>query len=284
MKLLFPFIIFLVGVLPVAAQQEGGIGLLRAYIHVDSSVQGTDQRDFFTETEALVRELKAEEKGKKIDERLLAKVFFLPRKDFLKTYQPDAGASDLMDKGEYNCLSATIFYAAILEELHIPYSIVETNYHVFLLVKGKRKAFLFETTDAINGFVHSPQLISLQLQYYQNQNLVNEETLSSFGSQQDYLGLQSQVYHEINSSQLLGLVYYNKSVEAYNQKAFESALNYLWHSWERHPSPRLSEVASIMLNAWLQEEGIIPGKTDYYMEKFNATFVETGIRLTGKSR
>jgi hypothetical protein len=70
----------------------------------------------------------------KNEELFLSHVFTKTHQRFLKRYTEPSSFNDLLKDGNYNCLTGTALYALILEHLHFRYQVIETNYHIFLLV------------------------------------------------------------------------------------------------------------------------------------------------------
>src|SRR5882672_8837405 len=68
----------------------------------------------------------------------LKTVFHQTEKTFLKTYVPYSEFSEVFNTGNYDCLTATSLFAHLLDQLNFTYRIVETNYHIFLLVKTSK--------------------------------------------------------------------------------------------------------------------------------------------------
>ena len=113
-------------------------------------------------------------KRSKSDIHLLRKVFVETHKKFLKNYSQYADMNEIFSSGNYDCLTATSMYSIVLDRLDFDYSIIETNYHIFIVVNTSRGEVLLETTDPLNGFVTDSKMIDQRIGNYK------QNTVASF--------------------------------------------------------------------------------------------------------
>lgn len=170
-------------------------------------------------------------------------VFNKTHAKFLKHYEEYASFVELLSGGRYNCLTGTALYALLLDNLGYRFSIVETNYHIFLLVNTKDGQVLFEATDPQNGFVRDADRIKERISKYR-QNL---EAQADAGK--TYYRYQVNLFRQVTMEQLAGLLYYNQSVKAYNERNLTLSVNWLSLSAPYYKSSRVDEFSSILLMA-----------------------------------
>ena len=72
----------------------------------------------------------------KSDETFLRYAFRESHKTFFHSYKAYSQFPEIFDSGNYDCLSATSFFSVVLDAFGFEYKIIETNYHIFLVVKG----------------------------------------------------------------------------------------------------------------------------------------------------
>lgn len=145
--------------------------------------------------------------------------FYYIHKKLLKDYKEYASLDQTLQNGAYDCVTATAMYALFFSELDIPYSVVETNYHIYILVfPGTDHEVLLETTDPIYGFVSNKTEVAERKEVYLKGN---EEVRTN------QVDLKWDVEHNLKDSELIGLLIFNQSVKQYNlgnkQKALELA-------------------------------------------------------------
>jgi len=162
---------------------------------------------------------------------------------FFDTYKPYTQFSELVEEGNYDCLSATSFLSVVLEAFKYQYKVIETNYHIFLFVQTEAGPVLLETTDRYNGIVTDPVQIEQRVSMYKN----NELFITPTQSKKDHYQFQLNLYQEVQPYQLPGLLYYNQAVIAYNNNNLIECVARLNQARTIYESPRTSEFAIILV-------------------------------------
>lgn len=193
---------------------------------VDSNKYNQYLTDFRTHLDKL---------GRKVDNihprMVLERVFYYSHRKKLSWYHNDVLFSDLFESGKYDCLTGTAFYAAILDQLSIPYNIYEFNYHVFLMAYLDGEKVLIEPTDAINGFITDEKEIARQIEKFKAEDgmTLNIDAVNNIISLEDLAGLQ----------------YYNMGIDLYNQGKFDKAFTNIQKANFLYPSKRIKEMHRI---------------------------------------
>lgn len=180
------------------------------------------------------------------DQLFLGHVFTKTHQRFLKQFKPYARFDQLLTNGDYNCLTGTALYALVLDHLGFEYAIVETNYHIFLLVESENGKVLFETTDQLRGFVTGSAEIEKRIETYRQDNPAAAD------KGKIYYAFNASVYNSIGLENLLGLMHYNLAVEAFNNHNLVAAVDYLEQAAARYESPRMDEFANIIMLSVLE--------------------------------
>jgi len=167
-------------------------------------------------------------------------LFAKTHRQFLRTYVEQADFGDLTER-KYNCLSGTALYALLLDHFHVPFRVMETNYHIFVLATTAEGTVLFEATDPLNGFVDNGDAIRTRIEQYR------ENTPRSNLSSKTYYKYEANLYNEVNLDQLLGLMHYNLSIAAFNGHQLPAAVQHLGKALDLYASPRIEEFSRIMI-------------------------------------
>lgn len=167
-------------------------------------------------------------------------LFDKTRQRFLRNYTDYATFSETLNTGTYNCLTGTALYAVLLEQFEIPYQIIETNYHIFLVAETDNGRVLLEATDAENGFVTGESNIEARIKEYR------QGIPSKSDRTKTYYQYDANLYKNVTIEELTGLLYYNRAIVAYNQHDIQGSIENLSKSVERYQSARTSEFASIL--------------------------------------
>jgi len=183
------------------------------------------------------------------DYALLKTVFKKTQQKFLKHYNQYTDFDEIFTSGKYDCLTATSLFSVVLSDLHFQYRIIETNYHIFLMVETTKGEVLLETTDRYNGFVTSAVEIEKRLGSYK-QNIIASASIDS--SNKIYYAYHFSLYQDVAPNQLAGLLLYNKAVKSFNEKELMKAADFLAQSKAIYESPRVAELAVIIVEATLE--------------------------------
>lgn len=168
-------------------------------------------------------------------------LFSKTHQQYLKGYEEYAPISDLFHSGAYNCLTGTIIYAVLLDHFQVPYQVIETNYHIFILAETRQGKILIEATDPINGFVTNQQEIESRIKAYK------ENLTPISNSKMHYYQFSFALFRSVSLKELQGLLYYNKAVDAFNHQDLEESAQSLKKAHAFYSSPRIDEFSQILL-------------------------------------
>jgi hypothetical protein len=227
--------LFLIQGNSVLGQNSASLQYFNVYSHNASS---SDFEEFLLTLES--------KKSKKNDREFLRYLFTKTHKRFLKKYESNADFRHLTENGSYNCLTGTALYALVLNHTGYEFSIIETNYHIFLIVKSSSGNVLFEATDPEKGFLTDRiQIANRIAKYKENKTGVVE-------SGANYYHYSFRLFNEVNLDQMQGLLFYNEAIEAFNVRDLPTAINYLDKAIALYNSPRIQEFSRIVLLTVMQ--------------------------------
>ena len=195
----------------------------------------------------------------------LHRIFWTTQKRFLKTYTPYEPFGELFESGKYDCLTATSLYSILLSEFGFDYSIVETNYHIFIVVNTLQGEVLLETTDRYHGFVQDKAEIEKRIGTYRQNRIASSNVKSNY-----YL-YSFDLYKKINPSQVIGLLHFNQAVKAFNKQQWLASAEQLDIARRTYDSQRTKELANLLIQSIPAEEtelrkNIIQRFKDYWMQ------------------
>ncbi len=174
----------------------------------------------------------------KSQEDFVAYVFYTTHRKLLKTYDEYPSLQETLTEGRYDCLTAVAVYALLFDELNIDYTLVETNYHTFILVNpGSEREILLETTDAHGGFVVGREAIAERIDQYRTDNN------KLLPNQVDW---QMSIFKELSLSELIGLLYYNQSIRHLNKGNYTEAAMLAGQATRYYRGERLNKLLNYM--------------------------------------
>jgi len=190
----------------------------------------------------------AKRKGQKDDRQFLKYVFSKTHQRYLRTYSNYAAFNAINERGVYNCLTGTALYALLLKDLGYDFKIIETNYHIFLVVNTDAGKILFEATDPVKGFIADQQAVEKRIARYKSDQFVKDE------ADKNYYLYSFKLFNEVSLDQMLGLLYYNEAIQAFNDHQLQDAVVDLDNATALYSSPRITEFSKIILLSVMQSK------------------------------
>lgn len=243
--------------------QEEGYGVIHALSGSPVSSKNSSLLTTpFPELAKLTTRLAHKQDRFKSDKDFLSYLFTQTHQRLLKNYSDNSSYEELITKGDYNCLTGTTAYALLLEHFGFTYSIIETNYHIFLMVSTESGSVLLETTDPLHGFTDRDEDIQKRIAAYKENKLVT--------SRQDQYYFSFSLYREVTLRELEGLLYYNASVRAFNANKFDEAITALSKTYSKYYSARVDEFSKVLLLSVANNEKLELSKKASYVKQLQA--------------
>lgn len=213
------------------------------------------------------------------DYDFLKTVFAKTQQKFLKHFSPYSDLHEVFSVGKYDCLTATGLFSIVLSDLNFQYHIIETNYHIFLVIPTSKGDVLIETTDRFNGFVSDKREIEKRLGAYKQNTISPGLTASN----KLYHMYHFSLYQDVDPHQLAGLLYYNQAVKAFNKREFINAANLLDKAKAIYESPRVAELAIILVEVAL-ESNLSDSTKLMLLERYKTYWEQRGRLMAANSR
>lgn len=194
--------------------------------------------------ETFVRKMQKRKEKTTTEKAFLEYLFYSVHRKYLKEYKPYYSFYSLLERGTYNCLSATALYAVLMDKLGISYQIYETDYHIFLLVKtAEGEQVLFESTDPLYGFISDREEIDQRIQEIRDDAQPQAEMQLP---DRPYFNFDLQLFRPVSLKQLAGLQYYNQAAYLYNTQRVGQAAKMLSKGRLLYQAERFDEFASLL--------------------------------------
>lgn len=236
MKATLLLMVFSVASLRVVAQQE--LDLLAS---TTPSGLSTEQ------TRSFLGYLDTYQRSPGSDKKVLHRLFHGIHARYLKSYVPYSTFDEIFTTGKYDCLTATALFQLALQRLGFHQEVIETNYHIYVLVHLGGSDIMLETTDRFGGFITDKDLIARRAASY-----INMEPDSKPGN--TVFAYSFQISKSISAQQVAGLLYFNRAVSAFNHQAFEACEKLLEHAAQLYPSSRCEQLKKLLF--LVRDEGI----------------------------
>jgi len=177
------------------------------------------------------------------------------QKTFLKQYTLEADFTDMFLSGNYNCLTATILYALLLDDLSIKYTVKFAPGHVYLVVKGNELQYIFETTDPFGGFIE----LNRNVQNTVSQGMRVAQYILSENQKKQTSTLIENYFNRLNKYDIKGLIgyqYVNVVVQRMNKNDLINAFYYAEKAKIFTPLDDLTNLSNLLLASSVQQASI----------------------------
>lgn len=222
-------------------QQETLISqeMFSLFLGVNTQISAEELEAHMHDIEAFTRKLAKRQSRYRSEKQFLEYAFYKIHNRYMKRYSEHTDLYDLLDKGEYDCITGTAFYGLILDALDIRYTIKELPYHVYLLVQlqDEEGTVLLESTDARAGFVEDPERIHEMMALYA-QDIQSDKA--------DHYRYNFEINSEIDLKQLAALNYYNEAIVYYNAHNLSQATHYLNYAAQLYPARRMQTLRMLI--------------------------------------
>ena len=219
------------------AGQENPYLLFRA-VHAEKSL--SDEKWI-----QLVAELDKKFNKKGTHLNVLRAIFEKSHKELFKTYQQHSTFNDMMEEGKYDCVSASAALALLLDRYEFVYKVVETDYHVFIVVNHEENDILLESTLPIGGMITAPTEVATYLEGYKTDDSIQLKSLNQRLGAPKVDFSDNSIFRKVNLTQLAGLQYYNDAISHFNEQSFDKASVQLNKALKLYNSERIEGLKAL---------------------------------------
>lgn len=202
----------------------------------------------YSELDNFIGELREKRTSSDID--FVNQIFKKAHRKYFRVYKPYVKFSETLADGFYDCLTASSLLVGILQEFDFNVRIIETNYHIFLMVTTETGEILIESTDRYEGVITEAAQIQKKISQYK-ENLPQQAVADSG---KEYFDFTMKLYQTVSPQQLPGLLYFNQAVVAYNQRNLKECVSLLEASNHYYESQRTIEFTSILVNTIIESQ------------------------------
>lgn len=180
-------------------------------------------------------------------EQFLDYLFYKTHQLVLKKYSRHSDFSEMISSGNYDCVSASMVYSLLLNHFEIDHSIIETDYHVFLVARVNSRDYVLESTDPLNGFIKDENAVITHIAQFRPAPLASAIQNTTEIGAEDYSPKEvNTIYKEITIQQLTGLQYYNHGIYAINNSDLATARVQILKALSLYPSERIRSVLALV--------------------------------------
>ena len=214
------------------ADQTNAFNLLQA-IHAE------DEEGILDRYEKLIEKLDKKSSKKAHVKWFLEELFYKSHQYILKDYRKHSTFNEMLANGSYDCVSGSALLGLLLERYGFDFEVIETDYHVFVLVHDGENTYVMESTEAREGFMTDPKVVAAYIAAFKPTNLRPGNFKSLAGQKEELIGGENTIYRSISLKELAGLQYYNDAVHHFNENEMELVQRQLIKAAKIYPSERV---------------------------------------------
>lgn len=187
----------------------------------------------------LINELDLKASNKKSDIKFVRQIFEKTHQKLLKRYVQNSTFNSMLKDGKFDCVSGSAALSLLLDHYEYTFDIIETDFHVFIIVHLGGQKLILESTAPIGGMMTLPSDIKNYLATFGPKNNSLKGTLNqdSTGFETDFSN--TSTFRKVNLKQLAGLQYYNDALVHFNSQGFSEAIDQLSKAYSLYPSDRI---------------------------------------------
>ncbi len=198
--------------------------------------ESSESEDAWTD---LVAELDQKAAKSKVDLNLLRQIFQKSSQRLFKKYEQHSTFNAMLSEGRFDCVSGSAALGMLLERYGFSYDIVETDYHVFIVVDLDGKEIVLESTLPVGGMITTASKVEKYLDAYKPSEFVSAKAVGQRLAGPDIDYSDNSIFRKVSLTQLAGLQYYNDAIVHFNAQAFGPAVEQLSKAYLLYPSDRI---------------------------------------------
>jgi hypothetical protein len=260
-----------------ALSKSGAFNPLLFLYCLDSTTTGASAAQFEQKLNTFFDEKLNAAAGKN-NEKAIKAIFREIHDNLLSKYTTESRFERLLDKGEYNCVTASALYALAFERYHIPYQLRSTTSHVYVIANPGPDQLIIESTDPIGGaFKYSDAYKKSYIDLQLKQKMISKEEYNQATTEELF---QKYFYTSdtINLKQLIGYHYYNDGLSLLSNEQYEPAVNQLKKAYYLNGNKQVTHVLYVALAGKIANSFDITNTHDLeYYFMFNKLGKETNL-------
>ena len=215
---------------------------LNLFLAIDSSMT----EELAIKYNALYRTMISELLVKKIDSKKIIKrvrkSFTMLHNKYLEKYNEIEFLPTLFQKGTYNCVTSSILYSMVFEELKIPYKVQATRNHVYLIANPGPQSIVVETT---NPKMDKPE----NNNYYKKEYVSHLRSIKLVSDLEFKTKSVDEIFEEkmnkvwpAKFDNLAGFQYYNLGLVKFSSKEVEKSYELFQKAYFFYPEKQVQQV------------------------------------------
>lgn len=218
------------------------------FLAIDNKIDIKDAEIYYNVFQNNVTKINTEKFNKKKINKKIQLAYTKTHASFLKKYSDVKYFPEIFITGNYNCVSASMIYALVFNELDIQYKVMASPSHVYLVANPGPKSIVIETTNPnFASNIFSGEYKQAYANYLKQSKLISEDEYKNKSTEEIF----EENFNKVEESTFLnlpGFQYYNMAVEAINKMEYKEGLINAQKAYLFYPS---QQTESLLYNCLL---------------------------------
>lgn len=215
--------------------QPGSDCFFDLFLSFDPEVTRESAEEYQERLGSLTAQYHAASYQKLADKKKLQKIYSSVHKEMLDKYMPEQPFSSIFMDGEYHCVSSSMLYALVFDDLKIPYEIRLMPNHVYLVAFPSALHMVVETTDPLKGTIVYDQVFKAKFaEYLRNAKLISKQEYNTKTVDK----LFEEYFNKtktIDKRQLGSLQYHNQAITSIQKEDYTAASRMMEKAYVLNP-------------------------------------------------
>ncbi len=203
------------------------------------------QENSLEEWNILYADLKEKRLKTKKDYNFIRYLFQKSHKTLFRNYEQHSTFNAMLSEGNFDCVSGSAALGILLNEFGFDYDIIETDYHVFIMVSLDGKNIILESTLPVGGMISSTSEVQAYLDSYKPKENAKLASLNTRIGNSEIDISDNSIFRKVNLTQLAGLLYYNDAILDFNSQKYLRASRQLQKAYALYRSDRIAGLQSL---------------------------------------
>lgn len=189
-----------------------GTDTFQLFMAIDENMTPSEVKESYELYNQVFNELDAKKIASKKINKKIKLAYSTVHSKFLKKYNTNEYYPMIFRLGNYNCVSASMIYSLVYDQLNIPYKVMASSDHVYLIANPGENSIVVETTNpTFEKAIFNGDYKRQYVYYLKNSKMISEDEYKNKSIDEIFEEKFNRV-REAKFNNLPGFQYYNKGL------------------------------------------------------------------------
>ncbi|MEX2370446.1 MAG: hypothetical protein WD578_05515 [Bacteroidales bacterium] len=226
---------------------HGVSGPFNLYLAINEDMTGDEAEKLYETYQSVFSTLQQKKVERKKEARKVKLTYGIVHNQFLDKYVASSYFPAAFNNGTYNCVTASMIYAMVFDELQIPYRVMASTSHVYLVANPGINSIVIETTNpSFADQLFTGEYKRNYINHLRASKMISEQELKNKSVDELFEANFNEV-HEVQPGELPGIQYYNRGYQKFEEDAIQEAYELFKKAWFFFPDKQVDYLLSVSL-------------------------------------